>query len=70
MTAMTFTPAQLCESIRKVIPKFQIRYIPDYREDIAQTWPVSIDDSAAKRDWEWEPQYDLDVSHAAICMTS
>lgn len=60
VTAMTFTPQQLGESIQKFIPGFDIHYMPDYRQDIARTWPISIDDSGARRDWKWLPQFDLD----------
>lgn len=62
VTAMTFTPEAVAESIRKFIPHFKINYAPDFREGIAKTWPKSIDDSAARTDWGWKPHYDLDVS--------
>ncbi|CAD7695020.1 unnamed protein product [Ostreobium quekettii] len=61
VTAMSFTPKQLSAAIKKLIPSFEIRHMPDYREDIARTWPVSIDDSSARRDWHWAPEYDLDA---------
>ena len=59
VTALSFTPAQLAEAIKQHLPDFHISYTPDFREEIAQTWPVSIDDSAARREWGWQPQYDL-----------
>eukprot|EP00803_Ostreobium_quekettii_P006554 evm.model.scf_1561.3 EVM.evm.TU.scf_1561.3 scf_1561:19832-23848(-) len=60
VTAMTFTPKQLSAAIKKLIPNFEMHYMPDYREDIARTWPISIDDSGARKDWQWLPRYDLD----------
>lgn len=60
VTAMSFTPEQLAASIKKFVPQFEMHYMPDYREDIARTWPISIDDSAAQRDWDWQPQFDID----------
>jgi len=60
VTSMSFTPAELAASIQKFIPTFRINYIPDYRNDIAQTWPSSIDDRPAREDWGWQPKFDID----------
>ncbi|MCX7696828.1 MAG: L-threonine 3-dehydrogenase [Bacteroidales bacterium] len=59
VTAMSFTPAELAEEIRKHIPEFEISYEPDFRQDIADSWPQTIDDSAARDEWGWNPDYDL-----------
>jgi nucleoside-diphosphate-sugar epimerase len=56
---VSFTPVQLAAAIRKRIPQFQLRCEPDFREQIAASWPNSIDDSVAQRDWGWKLQYDL-----------
>lgn len=61
ITSMSFTPSQLAESIRKFIPEFEIDYAPDFRQNIADTWPQSIDDSLAREDWKWKPEYDIDA---------
>jgi len=61
VTSMSFTPAELAASIRKFIPGFEMRSVPDFRNDIAQSWPASIDDSLARRDWGWKPKFDLDA---------
>lgn len=60
ITSMSFTPRQLVESIRKIMPEFQIEYKPDFRQKIANSWPKSLDDIHAREDWDWEPDFDLD----------
>lgn len=60
IVGMSFTPNQLFLMIRKTYPKFTITYHPDFRQEIADTWPNSIDDSHAVRDWSWSPKYDLE----------
>lgn len=57
----SFNPEQIVASIRNIYPEFQVSYKPDFRQDIAETWPMSIDDSDAKNDWNWKPQYDLEA---------
>lgn len=55
----SFTPEEISAEIKKHIPNFQIVYNPDFRQAIADSWPNSIDDSVAKKDWGWSSQYDL-----------
>jgi nucleoside-diphosphate-sugar epimerase len=59
VAALSFTPAQLAAEIKKFIPDFQISYKPDIRQQYADSWPHSIDDSAARKDWGWKHQYEL-----------
>jgi nucleoside-diphosphate-sugar epimerase len=54
-----FTPAELVAAIRTHVPEFAVSYTPDRRQDIAASWPNSLDDSAARRDWGWKPQHDV-----------
>ena len=61
VTAMSFEPEMLAASIRKFIPEFILEYDVDpIRQEIADSWPNSLDDSAAKEEWDWNPKYDLD----------
>jgi nucleoside-diphosphate-sugar epimerase len=57
--AMSFTVGELAAEIRKHLPSFEIDYQPDYRQTIADSWPDSVDDSAAREEWGWKPEYDL-----------
>jgi len=59
LSAMSFTPAEITESIQKLIPEFKIDYAPDFRQEIANSWPNSIDDSQAQEDWNWSAEFDL-----------
>ena len=59
ISGMSFSPKEIAEEIKKHIPEFTITYEPDYRMEIAQSWPQSIDDSIAKKDWTWKPKFDL-----------
>lgn len=61
ITAMSFDPEMLAESIRKFIPEFELDYNVDpIRQEIADSWPNSLDDSDAREEWDWNPKYDLD----------
>lgn len=59
LAAVSFTPAEIAAAIRLRVPEFEVRYAPDYRQAIAQGWPDSIDDSAARADWGWQPRFGL-----------
>lgn len=60
LAAIDFTPNEIANSIQKYLPNFNITYKPDFRQKIADSWPSSIDDSAARKDWGWNHKYDLD----------
>jgi len=60
IAAFSVTPAIMAESIKKVIPDFEISYNPDFRQEIADSWPNSIDDQEAREEWDWKPDYNLD----------
>ncbi|RLC98357.1 MAG: L-threonine 3-dehydrogenase [Chloroflexi bacterium] len=59
LAAFSFGPAELVAEIQKHIPEFTCEYKPDFRQAIADSWPRTIDDSAAREEWDWEPEYDL-----------
>ncbi len=59
ISAMSFSPEVLSAEIQKHIPNFEIAYSPDFRQEIASSWPASIDDSIARADWAWEEKYRL-----------
>lgn len=59
LAAMSFSPAELVAEIQKHIPEFTCEYKPDFRQAIADSWPRTIDDSAAREEWGWKPRYDL-----------
>ncbi|MDB4215974.1 NAD-dependent epimerase/dehydratase family protein [Flavobacteriaceae bacterium] len=60
LAALSFNPQELAASIQKYIPDFTINYKPDFRQAIADSWPASIDDAVARKDWEWQHTIDLD----------
>ncbi|MBS1736337.1 MAG: NAD-dependent epimerase/dehydratase family protein [Bacteroidetes bacterium] len=64
VAAMSFSPAEIAAEIKKHIPDFSISYEPDYRQPIAESWPQSIDDSFAQKDWHWSPKFDLSAMAA------
>jgi threonine 3-dehydrogenase len=59
LAGMSFSPAEIASSIQALKPGFQVNYAPDFRQQIAESWPESIDDSAARTDWNWKPAFDL-----------
>lgn len=61
ISGMSFSPKEIGAAIKKHIPEFSMEYKPDYRQQIANSWPQSIDDSVARSDWGWKEDYDLDA---------
>lgn len=61
VSALEFTAGELTAAIREHIPEFEATYEPDDRQEIADSWPDRIDDTAAREDWGWSPDYDLDA---------
>merc|ERR1719401_3204196 len=60
ITGMSFTPSDLAEEIKKSIKRFEIDFQPDFRQKIAETWPRTIDDSAARQDWGWKEDFNIE----------
>ena len=65
-SAISFSPQELADQIKKHIPDFEINYEPDERDQLAQQWPRSIDDSRAREDWNWKHEYDLPLLVTAM----
>ena len=59
ISSMSFSPKEIAAEIKNHIPEFSITYKPDYRQQIANSWPQSIDDSVARNDWAWREEFDL-----------
>lgn len=59
LAAMSFSPKEISDEIKRLLPQFIMTYKPDQRQAIADSWPRSIDDSAAREEWGWRPSYDL-----------
>ncbi|MGH7505058.1 MAG: NAD-dependent epimerase/dehydratase family protein, partial [Longimicrobiales bacterium] len=67
VTAMQLTPARLAQEIRKHLPSFEMTYDVDpIRQRIADSWPRSVDDSAAREDWDWKPEYGIERTTAEM----
>ncbi len=60
IAAISFSPKEIAEAIKKHLPFFEVSYKPDYRQTIANSWPQSIDDTQARNDWGWKHEYDLE----------
>jgi len=66
LAGISFDPVTIAASIAGHIEGFDMDCMPDFRENIAASWPASIDDSAAQADWNWQPEYDLEAMTAAM----
>jgi nucleoside-diphosphate-sugar epimerase len=61
VASLSFSAGEMAQAIRKIIPGFTCSYVPDERQKIADTWPQRLNDAAAREDWSWSPQWDLDA---------
>jgi len=61
LSGMSFSPKEIAAEIKKHVPEFHISYRPDYRQAIAESWPQSIDDSVARKDWGWKEEYGIEA---------
>ncbi len=68
LSALSFSPAELAVEIQKHRSEFTITYKPDYRQEIADSWPKSIDDSCAREEWGWSHDYGLETMVEDMCL--
>lgn len=66
LAGISFSPVEIAEEIKKHLPDFSVSYQPDFRQNIADSWPKSIDDSIAQEDWGWKNSYELDTMTAEM----
>jgi len=66
ISGMSFSPKEIFDCIKMHQPDFQIKYVPDFRQSIADSWPKSIDDTDAQNDWGWRTKFDLNKMTAEI----
>lgn len=66
LAGISFSPLEITEEIKKHIPEFSVSYAPDFRQAIANSWPKSINDSEANKDWGWENSFDLETMTKAM----
>ncbi|MEO2179973.1 MAG: NAD-dependent epimerase/dehydratase family protein [Candidatus Poseidoniia archaeon] len=59
LSGMSFTALELVEAIQKIIPNFECNFKPDHRQEIADSWPISVNDDAAREEWGWKPRFNL-----------
>jgi len=59
IAGVSFSPSQVVSEIHKFYPDFSVRYTPDFRQEIAMSWPKTIDDSVARKEWGWQSRFDL-----------
>lgn len=59
LSGMSFSAAELADAIQKIVPNFKCTFKPDYRQKIADSWPISIDDESARKEWGWKPSFDI-----------
>ena len=59
LAGLSFSAGELAKEIKKHIPGFTCEFVPDFRQKIADSWPESVDDSLARKDWGWKPKYNL-----------
>jgi len=60
ISGLSFSPFEIAEQIKKAIPEFDVSYNPDFRNEIAKSWPSQINDQVARKDWSWKPNVDLE----------